>query len=172
MPAIAATDFGALAVLAERWARRVDRAPTLQLTNQQRRENPSAAAAYAIRTFQNRPFLEACRCCGRWTASWCEGCYAVAATNPAWEFSAVCTECDSEKLVCPRCRHHAITWTAGHDAYKSFFQEETAAEIQVEPTGDGTWVATAIRSPRARQAGTTAPETGTSGRAAGPGAGP
>ena len=68
MPPIAATDFGALAILAERWVRRVDRVPTLELTNEQRRGSPAAAAAFAVKTFPNLP-LEACRACGRWTGS-------------------------------------------------------------------------------------------------------
>eukprot|EP00435_Cladocopium_sp_Y103_P021606 s1719_g5.t1 len=73
-----AKKIDALAVLADRWLRRGDWVPPLQLTTQQRRDNPGAAAAYALKTFRDQPFVEACRCCGRWTASWCEGCYAVA----------------------------------------------------------------------------------------------
>eukprot|EP00435_Cladocopium_sp_Y103_P060613 s808_g22.t1 len=161
MPAIAATDFEAVAILAERWVRRGNRVPVLDLTTAQRRADPSAAAAFALKTFQDTPFTEACRVCGRWTASWCEGCYAVAADNPQWEFSAVCTECDSEKLVCPRCKHNAITWEAGHHAYETLATEETAAEVQIEQTGDGLFVATAIRatsSGRARAAAQTVTE--------------
>eukprot|EP00435_Cladocopium_sp_Y103_P016958 s317_g4.t1 len=129
------------------WVRYSDGAPILQLTDQQRRANPAAAAAFAVKTFENKPFLEACRCCGRWTASWCEGCHAVAASDPHWEFSAVCTVCDGEHIVCPRCRHHAITWETGHTAYETEFQEEAQAEIQFEPTGDGTFRATSIGPP-------------------------
>ena len=172
MPAIAPTDFAALAVLADRWVRRRERPPTLQLTNEQRRSDPSAAAAFAIKTFQDRPFLESCRCCGRWTGSWCEGCYAVAATNPSWEFSSVCTECDRDRVVCPRCRHHGVSWQSGHDAYESFFQEETAAEVQLEQTADGSWIATSFRPTRTGQerasSETTAPSGGRSPAGPGP----
>lgn len=147
MPPIAATDFGALAILAERWVRRVDRVPALDLTNQQRRENPAAAAAFAVKTFRNQPFLEACRCCGRWTGSWCEGYYAVAVDAPDWAFSALCTECDGDRITCPRCRLHGITWEAGNDAYKIYFESEEAAQVQVQEAADGLWAATEIRVP-------------------------
>lgn len=136
---IAATDFGALAILAEWWVRHVDRVPTLELTNEQRRGSPAAAAAFAVKTFRNLP-LEACRACGRWRGSWCEGCYAVAVDNPEWTFSALCTECDREHITCPRCRHHGITWQAGHDAYRDRkhgpgIPENPCPEEPVSPAG-------------------------------------
>eukprot|EP00435_Cladocopium_sp_Y103_P021537 s1435_g5.t1 len=106
MPDIAPTDFEGLARLAEHWVRSPDRKPVLQLSVEERRARPDAAAAWALRTFNDTPYVESCRLCGTWTGSWCEGCYALAVDQPG---SALCTVCDQAHLVCPRCSHHPAT---------------------------------------------------------------
>eukprot|EP00435_Cladocopium_sp_Y103_P037950 s1516_g10.t1 len=96
MPTIALTDLEGLAARAGRWLQ----VPFPgQLPKEIRLRDPGARAAFTLATFQNADFVEACACCGLWTASWCEGCYlreSRAASGPI-EYSPLCTDCDQSK---------------------------------------------------------------------------
>ena len=171
MPTIAPTDFEAIDRLAAIWIERGLRSGTFEttpsaLTSEQRRADPAAAAAFSAVTWrlqEHKEFIHACRCCGLWTASWCEGCYSRAVFEPALEFSALCSECDTARLVCPPCRHHGKTWTDGRAAYENHFKDgDTSFEFQFaaeeEPTtgasGSGIFRVTSIQtSGGSREAG-------------------
>lgn len=141
MPEIARTDFRSLAMLADHWLQRHKGTSAVKLSIQQRRADPGAAAAWALRTFENKSYLEACQLCGTWTASWCEGCYAADAKHVAWRYSALCTLCDEEKLVCRKCTHDGITWRDGHSAYKMNASSELDTEVEVVQLPDGSMYA-------------------------------
>eukprot|EP00435_Cladocopium_sp_Y103_P039167 s2112_g10.t1 len=148
MPLIAPTDFVALAALAEKWLDRPDRVAASKLTAEQRRADPAAAAAWAICTFQNKSFQQACGLCGTWTACWCEGCYAAGDGKEDWQFSALRTACEDLKLTCRKCGHRGITWEAGRRAYEARSSDGILGEVEVVRCGDGTYLATGVKTPR------------------------
>ena len=113
MPEITATDFAALAQAARLWDL-VPHGPPLAATAEERRASRGARSAFALLTYEGKPFLESCQCCGTWTASWCEGCYKEATLTPGHTFSAVCAECDQLKLVCPTCARNGHSWEEGN----------------------------------------------------------
>ena len=102
-----------------RWWRRAHRgSDPASLSPEERRADLGARSAYILAIWESvdrRPDLEAdhCRCCGAFTASWCEGCYYRQPDT----FGAVCTACDHLHLVCDQCRFRNVTWEQGHAAY-------------------------------------------------------
>ena len=79
------------------------RVVALELTWGQRVSVPGAREAYAVATYSSeqpgrRLGAAPCDQCGRWTHSWCETC----SIRPA---AAICTTCDTEKLLCKSCTH-------------------------------------------------------------------
>ena len=165
MPEIAATDLALLGQRATEWVERGRRLgfPTKpsQLTVEQRRAEPGAAAAFSIVTFTNAEFLQACDLCGLWTASWCEGCYSRAVRDRALEFAPICTICDQERLVCTACRADGKSWQDGHLTYTAHFAEAAAGQVLIETPTGGTGIFTVVGF-----SGSASPRTGTGGAGA------
>ena len=109
------------------------------ISAEDRRADLGARSAYILAiwdTVERRPDLEAdfCRCCGVFTASWCEGCYFRLPES----FGAVCAECDHLHLVCDRCRFDHISWEQGHAAFIEQGGQDTEDQIQITGWGDRT----------------------------------
>ena len=107
------------------------------ISAEDRRADLGARSAYILAiwdTVERRPDLEAdfCRCCGVFTASWCEGCYFRLPES----FGAVCAECDHLHLVCDRCRFDHISWEQGHAAYIEQGGQDTEDQVQITGWGD------------------------------------
>lgn len=141
MPVIARTDLESLVRRADRWVL-VPRPAALPRSL--RLENPAARAAFALATYSGAQFLESCRCCGCWTASWCEGCYRreAQATCKPIAYNPICSECDSSRLVCDQCSSSGISWDDGNQAAGAVHGQADEDTIQI--TGffseDGTFV--------------------------------
>ena len=113
IPEIAATDFSLLAQAVVLWDLK-PHSPVASVSIEKRRASRGARSAYALATYERKPFLEACHCCGTWTASWCEACYKTATVQPDHKYSALCAACDKLKLVCPGCHRNGSSWKEGN----------------------------------------------------------
>ena len=120
---------------ARRW-RRAHRGSDPSNLSPERRADLGARSAYilAVWAIERRPDIEAdhCRCCGDYTASWCEGCYARQPDS----FGAVCTACDRLELVCDQCRFRGVTWHQGHAAYLDQGGHDTEDQVEISGWGD------------------------------------
>eukprot|EP00435_Cladocopium_sp_Y103_P017935 s2143_g4.t1 len=78
---------------------------------------------------------EACQGCGLSTHSWCEGCYQRNEGRHSG-FSAICRQCDADKIVCPLCLEGGFDWDSGHRAYINAHGEEDqeVIEVSVDPS--------------------------------------
>ena len=122
-----------------RWRRAHRGADPATISAEDRRADLGARSAYILAiwdTVERRPDLEAdfCRCCGVFTASWCEGCYFRLPES----FGAVCAECDHLHLVCDRCRFDHISWEQGHAAFIEQGGQDTEDQVQITGWGDRT----------------------------------
>ena len=122
-----------------RWRRAHRGVDPATISAEDRRADLGARSAYILAiwdTVERRPDLEAdfCRCCGVFTASWCEGCYFRLPES----FGAVCAECDHLHLVCDRCRFDHISWEQGHAAFIEQGGQDTEDQIQITGWGDRT----------------------------------
>eukprot|EP00435_Cladocopium_sp_Y103_P025288 s3063_g6.t1 len=81
------------------------------------------------------PCPEACQGCGLSTHSWCEGCYQRTEAGHSG-FSAICRQCDADKIVCPLCLEGGFDWDSGHRAYVKAHGEEDqeVIEVSVDPS--------------------------------------
>ncbi len=117
MPAIAVPDLVAWAVWARWWRSWNPGVDPAELTVSARRHSIAARAAWWFSLKLEPPAIP-CEACGAVSFSWCEGCYARSATaEPLGLHGSVCTECNSQRLVCGYCRAQSVSWEQGHDTF-------------------------------------------------------
>ena len=137
MPAIRRTSLTVWQPGARRWRRGHRGSNPCELSVEDRRADLGARSAYIVSiwdTIERRPDVQAdhCRCCGVFTASWCEGCYFRRPES----FGAVCAECDHLHLVCDQCRFDHISWEQGHAAYIEEGGQDTEDQVEITGWGD------------------------------------
>ena len=140
MPPIRATPLAALAETAASWKRNHPGRLPEDITWEERLGSSQARAAFFIAALGGRELLEgfgACDCCGRLTASWCEGCYRRCGTTPL-TYSSVCQQCDSLQKVCALCGDLGITYAQGHQAYGIQRQQGSTDTIEIKVVESGT----------------------------------
>lgn len=109
--------------------------------------NPVLRAAYAVRhrdfnlsRYDGGMLGEPCVRCATFTHAFCEVCFLHPRDPPY----AICTQCDSEHLVCVMCESAGVPWTAGGDARVargdpeemvevSAFRDENGEVVRVNP---------------------------------------
>ena len=136
MPPIRSTPVAALAETAASWQRNHPGDRPEDIPWEVRLQSSQARAAFFTAGLGGRPLLEgfgACACCGRLTASWCEGCYHRCGNTPL-TFSSVCQQCDSLKKVCELCGDLGITYAQGHQAYGIQRQQGTTDTVEIHVT--------------------------------------
>jgi hypothetical protein len=117
MPPVRATYWPPLVEAARRWeARGIQSAADLPV--EARRQDPEARAAFAVwhwsAVHRQRPVTgEACDRCGLVTRSWCDSCEVSCNTNPYLEATAVCSVCDTDRLVCHMCHEVGRVYPVG-----------------------------------------------------------
>ena len=131
MPPLAFPDLVEWSLRARRWRVANPGADALQISEEQRKQDGDAKAAYfweARRGLpRDWPHCGPCCSCGQPSYSWCEGCYGrVPETSP---FGIVCQTCDTLHEVCDLCRAGGVDWQVGHqrylDAHHGADEEET-----------------------------------------------
>ena len=93
----------------------------------ERLRDPHLRAALAVWGLESAPaHLQPCQRCGLCTASWCEACEpALAQGRPP---VAICTACDTDRLICAGCGGKGAAWEAARAAYQRLHPEEFSAE--------------------------------------------
>lgn len=97
----------------------------------ERRASRRARAAFWVATAPQEavgPKPEGCQGCGLCTHSWCEACYKRLGIGAA-PFSAICCQCDTDRIVCPACVAVGFSWQEGHDAYVETHGQEDGETI-------------------------------------------
>lgn len=136
MPRIAVTAADLWKTRAKRWRKQNQGVQAEHLSLAERRESSRARAAFWVATApprQGPPHPEACQACGLSTHAWCEGCYCRVGGSEE-PFSALCRQCDQDKLVCPQCVDSGVSWDQGHRAYVQTHGEETEDSIEISLT--------------------------------------
>ena len=114
---------------------------------EERMSSPVVRAAFAVRhrDFNSNKYAqgllgEPCVRCGTFTHAFCEVCFLHPRDPPF----AICTQCDSEHLVCVMCESNGVQWSAGGEARAargdpeemvevSAFRDENGAVVRVHP---------------------------------------
>ena len=126
MPRISRTTPAVWHPGSRRWHRANRGVDPTTISPEVRRADLGARSAFVLATH--------CRCCGAYTASWCEGCYFRQPDT----FGAVCAECDHLYLVCDQCRFRNVTWQQGHAAYIEQGGRDSEDQIEITGWGDRT----------------------------------
>ena len=132
MPTIAGPDLVAWAIWARWWRSWNPGADPAELTLSARRSSVAARAAWWF-SLRLEPPAVPCQACGALSTSWCEGCYLRSETGePRGHFGSVCTECNSERLVCGFCVAQSVSWEQGHETFlRQYGPTPAATSIEV-----------------------------------------
>ena len=113
--------------------------PGSSLTHAQRLLCSGAKEAFAVSTRARNTEAVAlggqpCSACGCWTCSWCEGCDSK--RDPP--YTAVCTFCDGQKLLCSACQADGFLYSeverkADRDVIEISGYHEGDSFVRIEP---------------------------------------